>query len=148
MLIHLAVLALRGLQLFHLNDITISLAVDKVRQTVRLLSSSSPSPSEAVVVKYFETPLRCDARIWASFCQLRRVAPGTEMPPMFVRSFIVVDSRPSSQQQQAAQHRLMSTLPMSETSPFAFAIDAPFMLDIHRQHLLDDPSRGKVSNRQ
>lgn len=82
-------------------------------------------------VEFDTTPL------WASFCALRQLDPtSSKAPLMRIEAFV----------SRRARHECWPLLPTQIECPFAFELDAPWMLDIDRQGLRNDHGRGREWN--
>lgn len=78
------------------------------------------------------------APLWPSFCALRELDPASSGTPPKMRIEAFVSRR--------ARHECWSLLPTLIECPFAFELDAPWMLDVNRQGLRNDQGRGREWN--
>jgi hypothetical protein len=131
----LSVLSLRGLRSLALNDIILTLRVDEGDGQIFVDSSA---PVRKWSAKYFSCALEVSPQLWTSYYRIRQ-ADATKTPPptMYARAFAVAERE---------SYQLSAMLPTNVASPFAFQCDAPWMLDIDRQGLLNDPERGREWN--
>jgi hypothetical protein len=72
------------------------------------------------------------APLWPSFCALRELDPASSGTPPKMRIEAFVSRR------RRARHECWSLLPTLIECPFAFELDAPWMLDVDRQGLRND----------
>jgi hypothetical protein len=154
-----AVLSVRGLEHLKLNDIVLKFVVNRAAHQVTMTLSSSRALKP---VQFFEALLDKSAH-WASFCRMRRGHLNTQAvppeTPMYVRAFFTPGGS------GGRKYWLTALLPTSVESPFAFHIDAPWLVDIDRyelkkvvgiccclttalcrQGLRTDPNRGREWN--
>jgi hypothetical protein len=138
--VFLAILACRGLSRLDLLDTSCRLA----RSSERLVDIAVDDGRRRLRLQVVSFSVQLDVSdVWQQYWQFRNPEKSRaempaldELPSFSVRAFVVNNNNKRKQQRQRRPAHLWCTLPTDVSHPFAFAIDAPFLLNVDRFLLL------------